>query len=145
MDERWSDQLVAYWQRLGDRIGDVAPAVVPPPNAGSVRIRAVRVRPAVVTLITAQDLNVVLQRLEQNNAQENFDLIIATNVFVYYDVFEQSLAGVNLAAMLRRGGLLLSNNLLYELPGSSLTLAGEIEVGYTDSGNGDRMLWYERK
>jgi hypothetical protein len=58
---------------------------------------AVRVRPAVVTLITAQDLNVVLQRLEQT------------------------------------------------LPGSSLTLAGEIEVGYTDSGNGDRILWYERK
>jgi hypothetical protein len=82
---------------------------------------------------------------KRTNAQENFDLIIATNVFVYYDVFEQSLAGVNLAAMLRRGGLLLSNNLVYELPGSSLTLAGEIEVGYTDSGNGDRILWYERK
>ena len=47
--------------------------------------------------------------------------------------------------MLRRGGLLLSNNLLYELPASSLTLAGEIEVGYTDSGDGDRILWYERK
>jgi len=145
LDERWSDSLVAYWQRLGDRIGELAPAVVPPPNAGSVRIRAVRVRPAVVTLISAQDLNVVLQRLEQTNARENFDLIIATNVLVYYDVFEQSLAAVNLAAMLRRGGLLLSNNLLYELPASSLTLAGEIEVGYTDSGDGDRILWYERK
>ncbi len=145
----WTSAGATRWLRTGNgwenRIGEVAPAVVPPSNAGSVRIRAVRVRPAAVTLISAQDLNVVLQRLEQTNERENCDLIIATNVLVYYDVFEQSLAAVNLAAMLRRGGLLLSNNLLYELPASSLTLAGEIEVGYTDSGDGDRILWYERK
>jgi hypothetical protein len=145
IDERWSDPLVAYWQRMGDRIGQPAPAVVTPPNAGSVRIRAVAVRPEVVTSINAQDLNVVLQRVEQTDARESFDLIIATNVLVYYDVFEQSLAVVNLAAMLRRGGLLLSNNFLYELPAFSLSLAGEIQVGYTDSGDGDRILWYERK
>jgi hypothetical protein len=119
MDERWSDPLVAYWQRMGDRIGQPAPAVVTPPYAGSVRIRAVAVRPEVVTSINAQDLNVV--------------------------VFEKSLAVANLAAMPRHGGLLLSNNFLYELPAFSLSLAGEIQVGYTDSDDGDRILWYERK
>ena len=35
--------------------------------------------------------------------RERFDLIIATNVLVYYDVFEQSLALANLATMMRRG------------------------------------------
>ena len=60
-------------------------------------------------------------------------------------MFEQSLAVANLATMLRRGGLLLSNNVIHELPATSMTLAGEIEVGYTDSGHGDRVMWYERR
>ena len=46
--------------------------------------------------------------------------------------------------MLRRGGLLLSNNLIHELPATSITLVGDLEVGYTDSGDGDRIMWYER-
>jgi hypothetical protein len=145
MNERWNEPLVEYWQRIGDRIGGTTGAVVAPLNAGDVRIRTVHVRPDVVMSITAQDLNVVLQRLEQADAREHFDLIIATNVLVYYDVFEQSLAVANLATMLRRGGLLLSNNFIHELPATSMTLAGDIEVGYTDSGDGDRIMWYERK
>ncbi len=144
MSERWNEPLVDYWQQMGDRIGEPAEAVAAALNAGDVRIRAVQVRPDVVMSVTAQDLNVVLQRIEQADARENFDLIIATNVFVYYDVFEQSLAVANLATMLRRGGLLLSNNFIHELPATSMTLAGEIEVGYTDSGDGDRVMWYER-
>jgi hypothetical protein len=145
MNERWNERLVDYWQQMGDRIGRPTPAVVAPLSAGDVRIRGVRVRPDVVMSIAAQDLDVVVQRLEQADAREHFDLIIATNVLVYYDVFEQSLAVANLATMLRRGGLLLSNNFLYELPATPMTLVGEIEVGYTDSGDGDRIMWYERR
>jgi hypothetical protein len=145
MTERWNEPLVDYWQRMGDRIGSPTQAVVPPLNAGDVRIRAVRVRPDVVTSIAAQDLNVVLQRLEQADARDDFDLIIATNVLVYYDVFEQSLAVANLAKMLRRGGLLLSNNFIYELGATPMTFVGELQVGYTDSGDGDRIMWYERQ
>jgi hypothetical protein len=145
MNEGWNEPLVDYWQRMGDRIGTPTQVVGAPLNAGAVSIRAVRVRPDVVMSVTTQDLNVVLQRLEQTDAREHFDLIIATNVLVYYGVFEQSLAVANLTTMLRRGGLLLSNNLIYELPATSMTLAGEIEVGYTDSGDGDRIMWYGRK
>jgi chemotaxis methyl-accepting protein methylase len=36
-------------------------------------------------------------------ATERFDLIIATNIFIYYDVFEQSLAMLNVERMLRPG------------------------------------------
>jgi predicted TPR repeat methyltransferase len=90
------------------------------------------------------DLNVVLQRLEQPDPRERFDLVIATNVLVYYDVFEQSLALANLAKMLRPGGLLLSNNAVHALPGTPLHAVGDTGVGYTDSRDGDLITWYER-
>ena len=45
---------------------------------------------------------------------------IATNILLYYDVFGQSLAAVNIAAMLRPGGFLLTNNRIFELPKSPL-------------------------
>jgi hypothetical protein len=35
--------------------------------------------------------------------------VIATNVFVYYDVFEQALAMSNVEAMLKPGAFLLAN------------------------------------
>ncbi len=38
-----------------------------------------------------------------------FDLVIGTNIFVYYGGFEQSLASANLATMFRPGGFLLTN------------------------------------
>jgi hypothetical protein len=142
-DERWSLELLSYWRTMGDRIGRDAPAVAAPPNAGHVELRSVRVDPAVVLATGAEDVNVVLQRRLSNPA-ETFDLIIATNVLVYYDVFEQSLALANLAAMLRRGGLLLSNNVLTELPATPMTSVGFTDVGYTDAGDGDRIIWYRR-
>ena len=61
--------------------------------AGDLKIRAVRIRPAIVSLVTPEDVNIVLQRIELP-AQEGFDLIVATNIFVYYDLFEQSLDAV---------------------------------------------------
>ena len=103
-----------------------------------------RVRPAVVLSTIARDVNVVLQRLEQPDAHEQFDLIIATNVLVYYDVFEQALALANLAKMLRPRGLLLSNNLIRELPTTPMSAVGYTDVGYTDSRDGDKMIWYQR-
>ena len=144
-DEHWNPALLAYWQRMGDRIGEETQAAAAPSNAGNVQVRSLRVRPAFVMSITAEDANVVLQRLEQPDPRERFDLIIATNVLVYYDVFEQSLALANLATMLRRGGLFLSNNLIRELPATPMDSAGFTDVGYTDSGDGDRILWYQRR
>ena len=144
-DEHWNPELLTYWQRMGDRIAEETEAIVAPSNAGNVQVRAVRVRPTVVLSIIAQDVNLVLQRLEQSDPHEQFDLIIATNVLVYYDVFEQSLALANLAKMLRPEGLLLSNNLIRELPTTPMSAVGYTDVGYTDSGDGDRMIWYQRQ
>src|SRR5262249_49051395 len=117
LQNRWKPESVNYWARFGERTGaPVAPALVPE-AAGDVKVRAVRIRPAIVSTVTPEDVNVVLQRLELS-AENQFDLIIATNILVYYDSLEQSLALANIERMLRPGGLLLSNNALLELPSS---------------------------
>ena len=79
-------------------------------------MRAIRIRPEVIPSIAVRFVNIVLERLTPLADDERFDLIIATNVLVYYNVFEQSLALANIASMLRPSGLLLSNNVLVELP-----------------------------
>ena len=146
-DRAWTPGLVAYWQRLGDRIGDTATAVTPPATAGRVEVRSVRVRPSVVLATAARDLNVVVQR-EERPASEKFDLLIATNILVYYDTFEQSLALANIASMLKPGGLFLTNTRLVLLPGSPIRSAGYTDSVYTTGARGDetgdRVWWYER-
>ena len=71
--------------------------------------------------------------------------LIATNVFVYYDLLDQVLAFSNVEAMLQPGGLLLSNNSLLELPASRLRSAGYLTVQYSDRpDDGDHVVWYRR-
>jgi hypothetical protein len=147
--QSWSAPLVQYWLRVGDRIGAKGPAVAPPPNAGRADVRSILVRPGVVLATTTRDLNVVLQRPEPLPDQDRFDLVIATNILLYYDVFEQSLAGVNIAKMLRPGGFLLTNNRIFEIPATPLTGTGFTDVKYIDlpgiGATGDRIIWYQRQ
>ena len=140
----WKPPAVDYWTKFGGKIGvEVAPVRVPP-GAGDVTVRAVRVRTAIISAVIPQDVNIVLQRLDQPAGQK-FDLIIATNILVYYDVFEQSLALANIEHMLRPGGFLLSNNALLELPGSRMHSVGYETVEYSDKANdGDHIVWYQR-
>jgi SAM-dependent methyltransferase len=118
------------------------------PGADSaIRARAVRVRPSLVRLITPRELNIVLERLRLSNA-ERFDLVIATNVLVYYGRFEQALAVANIASMLKPGGLFLTNTRVVLLPGSPLRSAGYTDTVYTTGPGGDetgdRVWLYER-
>ena len=142
---QWKPEAVEYWARFGDRIGNAATPVDVPRGIGDMKIRAVRVRPSVVSLITPEDVNIVLQHLKLPSAAA-FDLVIATNIFVYYDVFEQSLALANVKKMLRPGGLLLSNNALLELPASGMRSIGYETVVYSDRpDHGDHIVWYQRE
>lgn len=114
-DGRWTDDFRAkfttYWQQLGSRIGQpVAPIPVPQGSPGF-RTRAVKIRPDIVNRITPVDMNIVYQRLPIAPKQR-FDLIIGTNIFLYYGGFEQALARVNVASMLNPDGYLLSNDKL---------------------------------
>ena len=101
----WLPEVRTYWQTFGDRIGAPAPARVSKTIAGLAELRAVRARPSVVQRMSILDVNIVTERLDG----QAFDLVIATNVFIYYDLFEQALALSNVAAMLNRGGVLLAN------------------------------------
>jgi hypothetical protein len=149
LDQSWSAPLVTYWQRVGDRIGEKGPVSAAPPNAGRADVRSVLVRPSVMLSTSTRDLNVVLQRPDPLPAVEQFDLVIATNILLYYDVFEQSLAGVNIARMLKPGGLLLTNNRIFEIPSTPLTGIGFTDVTYIvlpGIGNtGDRIIWYQKQ
>jgi SAM-dependent methyltransferase len=148
LDRAWSRELTAYWQRFGDRIGQQAPVPAPPPGAGRVGVRGVLVQPSIVLAIEPRDLNIVLQRVEPLAAGEQFDVIVATNILLYYDVFEQSLALTNIAKMLRPGGLFLTNDRLLELPAAPVRSAGERDVTYMklpdSSVKGDHLTWYQR-
>jgi hypothetical protein len=142
----WPADLIAYWRSLGDRVGaEVAP--IPPPeifqsiNGGrGLETRAVRIRPEVVLACEPVDLNIVLERINLAEAGR-FDLLVGTNIFIYYDTFERSLALENAGAMLKHGGLLLTNDRLPEVPGGSMAQAGLTIVQY----NNDAVGWYRKQ
>jgi hypothetical protein len=141
----WKSELVAYWERFGDQIGNAAKPVAVPASLQGTILRAVRVRPEFVRAMRAIDLNVVLQR-EEVPAGAKFDLLIATNILVYYDTFEQSLALTNIQSMLRPGGFLLTNNLLLELPSLKMKSVDYVSVEYSSrESDGDQIVWYRRE
>lgn len=115
-----------------------------PSEMEGLKLRAVRFPSKLTTRIVPVNLNVVTEHLSLPEAKR-FDLIVATNIFVYYDVFEQSLALANVEEMLRPGGLLLSNNALLELPGSKIHSVNYLTVVYSSrADDGDHIVWYRR-
>jgi hypothetical protein len=109
-----------YWQKLGDQIGKPETKIPVPEAASEIWNRAVSVRPAVVLRVTPEDMNVVFQS-ESLPPEKQFDLVIGTNIFVYYGSLEQSLARANLGTMIRPGGFLISNESLPNSAPSKLT------------------------
>lgn len=110
----------AYWRAWGSQIGAEVPPIPPPAaTAAELKVRAVTIRPDIVRRVSPVDMNIVLQRVSAPQDQQ-FDLIIGTNIFIYYDAFEQSLARANLASMLKPGGLVLTNELLADTVPSKL-------------------------
>jgi len=140
----WDRAVLAYWEHFGSEVGEPVSPVSVPPSLGALQLRAVRIRPEIVDRVAPVDLDIVVERLEEQ-AGEKFDLMIATNVLVYYGVFEQCLAEANVQRMLRPGGFLLSNNALLELPSLRLRSAGYTTAVYSDRpADGDRVVWYQR-
>jgi hypothetical protein len=70
--------------------------------------------------VRGERLNIVTERL----AREQFDLIIATNVLVYFDAAELPLALANIAAMLRPRGYFVHNEARPDLE----TIARELDM-----------------
>jgi hypothetical protein len=113
--------FLEFWQKLGKQIGNsVTPIPVPEEIKGDIWNRSIAVRPDVVKEITPVDMNIVFQTVTLP-ADKQFDLVIGTNIFVYYGSLEQSLARANIGVMVKPGGYLISNELLPDTAPSNLT------------------------
>ena len=140
----WTPELLSYFATFGETVGDEVPVTIPP-GLGPLRLRALAVRPPVARRIVARDVNITAQVLPLKDA-ERFDLIIGTNIFLYYDRLQQGLAMTSVAAMLRPGGLLLSNNALVEVPSAGMRSIGYSKTLYADRAeDGDLIIWYQKR
>ena len=135
----WSSEFKEYWKRVGDQIGASGSTPVPTEIANQLDVRVVTVRPEIVSRMWPETVDVVIQRL----SSVPFDLIVATNVFVYYDLLDQSLALANIEAMLRPGGFLLSNNPLPKVSTLQMRDVGSNTVQYSPD-DWDSIMWYQR-
>jgi hypothetical protein len=133
-DGRWSDEFrknfTQYWRALGSQIGDPVAAIPVPSESPGFETRAVKIHPSIVRRIKPIDTNIVYQQLSLPPS-ERFNLIIGTNIFIYYGRFEQSLARANIAAALKPGGFLLSNQQLEDAVPSGLEQVMVIDVPMT--------------
>jgi chemotaxis methyl-accepting protein methylase len=92
---------------------------------------------------TVVDMNIVAQRLDG----EPFDLVIATNVFIYYDELEQALAMSNVEAMLKPGAFLLANFSAPNLKSITIRPVETTETIYARTASEnvrDFIVWYAR-
>ena len=135
----WTPQIVAYWKHFGELIGSPIDSVRAPEG---VTVRAISVQPKYLSRIQARDLDVVGQILEG----EQFDLVVATNILVYYDQFRQALAMACIAQMMSSGGVFLSNTVLPARRPDTLEYLGRRSVSYSVSGSyGDDVVAYRRR
>jgi SAM-dependent methyltransferase len=141
----WSPEAIQYWRSFGSEIGAPVAPIQPPPALTGLETRAVAIRPEVVLSCKPVDLNIVLEQFDRS-ATEPFDLIIATNVFLYYDAFEQALALRNISTLLKSGGFFLTNDWLPDVPQIPMRLTGYTPVRYGESGDwGDNVFRWQRQ
>lgn len=139
--QAWTPEAIEYWRAFGDRTGKTVAPIRPPAIVAGLESRAVEIRPAVVLSCEPVDLNIVLERAKEAG---RFDLIVATNVFVYYGLLEQALAFQNVSTLLKPGGILLSNDALPEIPTVPMRRAGVTAARYTGR-LGTTVIWYRRQ
>ena len=141
----WSPAAVAYWEHFGEILGAPAKPLPVPQALGGVSLRAVAIAPRFAARVTPVDLNVVTQRMELEEGQ-GFDLVIATNILVYYDRFQQGLAMASIARMMNPGGIFMANNALPAQHAESLEFLGRRTVAYATNGSyGDDVVVYRRR
>jgi len=126
----WNSGALNYWRRLGERIGSSVTPLPAPAQIRNVDRRAVRILPEIVTTLDPQPLNIVTQHVEAPTSQK-FDLIVATNILLYYDRLEQALALLNIESMLSNGGVTLLNDPVEDYSGLRLRRTAIVTVPYT--------------
>jgi SAM-dependent methyltransferase len=139
---QWTPGALEYWNSFGSAAAQPVEAMPTPASLPNVATRAVRFP---LAALDAADVNIVAQQLALKPS-EKFDLVIATNILVYYDPFEQALALGNIAAMLRPGGFLLTNDELPDVPTIPIRLIDRTTAVYSEQSRlGDTVFWYRRQ
>jgi hypothetical protein len=141
----WPPAAVAYWEHFGEILGTEVKPLPVPQAAGAVTLRAVAIATRFAARVTPLDVNIVAQQLNLEKGS-GFDLVIATNILVYYDLFQQGLAMANIAHMMNAGGIFLSNDTLSAHHVPSLVFLDRRSVSLAASGPyGDNVLTYRRQ
>ena len=141
----WSPEAISYWDNFGALIGSPRKPLSVPAALGGVVARAVAVRPQYAAHMRAFNVNIVAQTLDLPPGH-GFDLIIATNVLVYYDRFQQALAMANVSRLLNHGGIFLANSALPAQHAVELEYLGRRTTAFAPSGAyGDDVVVYRRK
>lgn len=154
----WTADARGYWGTAGGHLTPAGRRGTPGSPPAPERDIVVDARwPARLTVL---DANVVYQRLDVP-ADRRADLVVATNVLLYYDTAEQALAAANVAHLLRPRGMLITNTRLHrEDPAvgttgrqgassapavAGLELIFEELVVFSDrAGDGERMYVYRK-
>jgi hypothetical protein len=139
-DQPNSDML-AYWNLMGSQIGNPSKPLPLPDAFSGLKIRAVCVRPEIIARIKPIDLNIVFQKLDLPETKK-FDLIIATNVLIYYNILEQSLALSNIEKIIKPGGIFLCNTDIWTPPVFRTRLVGYDKVAAFNRGAGQGDIIY---
>lgn len=141
----WTAEAISYWKNFGEILGSPAKPLPVPSSLGRVAVRAVAIHPQVAAHLQVYNANIVAETLDFPPG-EGFDLLVATNVLVYYNRLEQALAMANIARMLNPGGIFLANNVLPAQHTGDLIYLGRRTTPFTPSGAyGDDVVVYRRR
>ena len=95
----------AYFRAFGKFIGTEQPLPWPDLLANHLR-KGLQIHPAIAAKLSADKLNIITERYAPS---PDYDLVIVTNVFPYFDETQLALALSNIAAMMKPGAYLLHN------------------------------------
>jgi hypothetical protein len=122
-ERRLSEDYKDYFRNLGRSVG-LEGAIDVPPDMGSRLKKSLRIGPEVLGKIDAGRLNIISERFERpDGSTPNYDLVIVTNVFPYFNPTELLFALTNISEMLAEGGYLIHNE-LQTVPSSFITPLG---------------------
>jgi hypothetical protein len=145
VDAQWTNQAVNYWEKFGELIGTPAKPLKVPEQLPSVKLKAVAITADRAARVSPMDLNIVAQTTDFAEG-DGFDLVVATNILVYYDHFQQALAMSNIARMMNAGGIFVSNTPLPSAHDETLKYLGGRNVAYAQDGSyGDDIVVYQRQ
>jgi SAM-dependent methyltransferase len=141
----WSSEAISYWKNFGEFLGSPKKPLPVPRSLGRVAVRSVGIGPQFAARLEVYNLNIVAETLDFPPGQ-GFDLMVATNVLVYYNRLEQALAMANVARMLNPGGVFLANNVLPAQHTRDLSYLGRRTTTFTPNGTyGDDVVVYRRR